>query len=188
MEGYVFLMTGGMDAAGREEKAMTRLAQAIRLGDSSDTLLARPQSIKKWIGVEMRYSRIRAVGRRARRCTAANDSGDNSEIKKKIKSLTLHSVVTPKAGDREINVEKKMVGGGEALAGMGEEETRLGRTRGLGTGGFAWFQRPISQAETGLPMWTSVFACRRHLAGSRGTGPKVTPGRVQQPITALINK
>lgn len=132
-------MTGGMDAAGREEKAMARLAQAIRLGESNDTLLARPQSIKKWIGVEMRYSRIRAVGRRARRCTAANDSGDNSELEEKIKSLTLHSVVTPKAGDREINVEKKMVGGGEALAGMGEEETRLGRTRGLGTGGFAWF-------------------------------------------------
>jgi hypothetical protein len=74
------------------------LAQAIRLGESNDTLLARPQSIKKWIGVEMRYSRIRAVGRRARRCTAANDSGDDSELEEKIKSLTLHSVVTPKRG------------------------------------------------------------------------------------------
>ena len=63
-----------------------------------------------------------------------------SEIKEKIKSLTLHSVVTPKAGDREINVEKKMVGGGEALTGMGEEETRLRKNKRIGElEGLAWF-------------------------------------------------
>jgi hypothetical protein len=106
-------MTSGMDAAGLEGKAMGRLIHTNGLekeltrcliNDSSK--LSRSgqnagiQGFVQW--VDRRGEVPRRMFRSARLCS-----------RKRLNQLTLHSVVTPKAGNRAINVEE-LNGGVEA--------------------------------------------------------------------------
>jgi hypothetical protein len=94
----------GRGQAGREGNGQIDTRNQIRRKQrhaASPSIGAICQDMKKMRRFKDSYS-----GSKSAEKYRGERSGDTVVLEKKIKSLTLHSVVTPAAGDQEINVGK----------------------------------------------------------------------------------